>query len=84
MPLTPQERALRARIAAHTSWANTKDPSARTAPGRKAAQDRFLRLADPDGTLEPAERERRAEHLRRAFYARLSLAGVKARRQRQG
>ena len=32
------------------------------------------RKADPDGVLPPAERARRAEALRKAHYARMSLA----------
>lgn len=81
MPSSPQQRALRARLASHTSWANTTDPSARTAPARKAALDRFEREVDPDGTLPPAERTRRAEHARKAYFTRLALASAKARRK---
>jgi hypothetical protein len=73
------ERALRARIAAHTSWARTVDPSARTAPGRKAALERFEREVDPDGVLEPAERARRAESARKAYFAWLAYLSAKAR-----
>jgi len=40
--LTPAERSMRAKIAAHTSWANTENPSARTAPARKAALDKLV------------------------------------------
>jgi hypothetical protein len=43
-------------MAAHTSWANTSDRSARTAAARKAQLDRFERQVDPDGTLDPQER----------------------------
>ncbi len=75
------ERALRARMAAHSSWAKTADPSARTAPARKAALDRFEREVDPDGILPPAERARRAEHARKAYFTRLALASAKARRK---
>ena len=80
--LSPAERSLAARIAAHTSWANTADPAARTAPARAAMLDRFEKEADPDGTLTPTERERRARHLRSAYFAQLSLKSAKARRQR--
>ena len=54
--LTPAERTLRSRVAAHKSWENTTNPTARTAPGRAAFLDRFERQIDPDGTLPPAER----------------------------
>lgn len=79
--LTPSERTLRARIAAHESWAATPDPAARTAPARAAFLDSFERQADPDGVLEPAERARRAAHLRSAHFARLALASALARRK---
>ena len=78
--LSPAERSLRARIAVETSWANTSDPTARTAPGRQAFLSRFEREVDPDGTLPELERKRRAEHARRAYFHRLALASAKARR----
>ncbi|WP_100502176.1 hypothetical protein [Geodermatophilus chilensis] len=77
----PEDRALIASIAAHTSWANTTDPAARTAKARAAFTDRFEREADPDGTLPADERARRAEHLRRAHYKRLALKSAQARRK---
>ena len=81
MPLTPAERIMRARLASHRSWANTSDPAARTAPARAAMLDRFMREVDPDGTLLPAERERRAEHARKAYYTGLALKSASARRR---
>lgn len=68
--LTTSEKTLRAKAAAHKSWANTSDPSARTAPGRKAFDERFLNEVDPDRTLPAAERERRAASAKRAYFAR--------------
>jgi hypothetical protein len=82
-PLTPAERVLRARIAVHTSWANTHDRSARTAPGRKAFLARFEKQVDPDGTLQPAERARRAEQAMKAHMARLALKSAQTRRRRR-
>ncbi|MGH3574069.1 MAG: hypothetical protein ACRDUW_19985 [Pseudonocardiaceae bacterium] len=43
---------------------------------------RFERQVDPDNTLAPAERARRAEAARRAHMQRLALASSKARRAR--
>jgi hypothetical protein len=80
--LTPAQRSLRGRLAAETSWANTVDPSARTAPARAAFLDRFERQVDPDGVLDPADRVRRAEHARKAHFARLALRSAQARRRR--
>lgn len=74
MPSTDSgERRLAAFRAAHISWANTDDRTARTAPARAALQAKFLEQADGDPV--------RAEHLRKAHYARLALASAKARRQ---
>ncbi|WP_249358350.1 hypothetical protein [Nocardia cyriacigeorgica] len=79
--MTPVERSLRARIAAHESWAHTPDRSARTSAARRAALDRFEREVDPDGQLTPHERAVRAEHARKAYFARLALRSVQARRR---
>jgi hypothetical protein len=78
----PADRSLIASIGAHASWARTADPAARTANARAAFNDSFERQADPDGTLPPAERARRAEHLRKAHYKRLALKSAQARRKR--
>jgi hypothetical protein len=45
---------------------------------------KFEREADPQGVLDPAERARRAEHLRRAHFTRLALASSRARAARKG
>lgn len=81
--LTPADRVLRGRLAAHTSWARTEDRSARTAPARRAALDRFEREVDPEGTLDAAERARRVEHARKAYFTGLALKSARARRNRQ-
>lgn len=81
MPVSDSERQLVARIAAHSSWANTEDRPARTASARKAMLDRFEREVDPEGTLTLAERARRAEHARKAYFARLALKSAQSRRK---
>ena len=82
--LSPAERALRARLAAHTMHAQ-HDARRTTASGRAAFLARFEAEVDPDGKLAPEERRRRAEHARRAYFTRLALASAKARRaKRQG
>ncbi|MDE3205152.1 MAG: hypothetical protein KGQ66_13155 [Acidobacteriota bacterium] len=70
-------------MGAHESWARTQDRSARTAAARQAFRDRFEREVDPEGVLSPAERSRRAEHARRAYYRRLAAASAKARAARK-
>ena len=77
--LTPQQRSLRARIAAHTLHAQVDDEAVHTAPARKAFLDRFEREVDPDGLLPEAERVRRAAHARSAYFAKLALRSSRAR-----
>jgi hypothetical protein len=79
--LTPQQRSLRARIAAHESWARTPDRTARTKPATDAFNERFAREVDPDGELDPSERARRADNARKAYYTRLAFQSAKARRK---
>ncbi len=74
MPTETSPKSLAAQIAAHESWAHTTDRPARTAPARAALDARFLREADGDPI--------RADHLRRAYFLRLSLKSAKARRAR--
>lgn len=78
---TESEARLRASIAAHESWARTPDRSARTAKARAAMLAKFEQQADPEGVLLPAERARRAEHLRKAHFQRLALKSAQSRRR---
>lgn len=80
--LTPSERSLRAALASHKSWANTSDPTARTAAGRAKFDERFFDEVDPGRNLPEAERERRAKSARKAYFTRLALASARARRKR--
>lgn len=41
---------------------------------------KFETEADPDGKLPPAERARRADHLRKAHFQRLALKSAQSRR----
>ena len=79
MALTPAQRTLRARAAAHAQWSKTEDWSARTAPARAGFLARFEAEVDPLGQLEAGERTRRAMAARRSYFARLALASSKAR-----
>jgi len=78
---TPNQRALRARMAAHEKWARTTDRTGETAPARAAFLDRFDREVDPEGVLAPAERARRAEHARKAYFTRLAYKSSQKRQQ---
>jgi hypothetical protein len=71
----PADRSTIASIAAHTSWANTIDRTARTDAGRRALDAKFLREAGGDPV--------RAESLRKAYFQRLALKSAQARRERR-
>ncbi|MGQ0832276.1 MAG: hypothetical protein ACT4OV_11410 [Microthrixaceae bacterium] len=82
--VTPAERSLRARMAAHHLHAQ-RDPRETTAPARSAFLKSFMTKVDPDGVLPVEERERRANSALRAHMARLSLKSAEARlRLRKG
>lgn len=79
----PAERALIARLAVESSWAATPDRSARTAPARAGLDAKFVREVDERWPgLSEADRQRRAEHLRKAHFARLALRSAQARRRK--
>ncbi|WP_244975579.1 hypothetical protein [Mycobacterium kubicae] len=44
--------------------------------------DKFERQVDPDGELSPAERAKRAEHARKAYFKRMALKSAQARRRK--
>ncbi|NGY63432.1 hypothetical protein G7043_31365 [Lentzea sp. NEAU-D13] len=81
MALSPAERALRARLAAHTRWSRTSNSTESTAAARAAFDRRFEDEVDPRRELPEPERVRRAEAARRAHFARLTLKSVTARRK---
>ncbi|MFJ8791437.1 hypothetical protein [Streptomyces sp. NPDC102462] len=82
--MNTSERAMRNRIAAYHSWANTTDRSARTAAARKASHhDRFIKQArekHPDGTEEQITAA--AEALKKAHYTEMARRSAQARRIR--
>ena len=80
--LSPTERSLRARLAAYAMHAQ-HDSRHTSAPGRAAFLARFEADVDPDRRFDPEERRRRAEHARSAYFARLALASVAARRAKR-
>jgi hypothetical protein len=81
--LTPSQRRQQARAAQLIRWAHEQDREAATRPARQAFLDRFERQVDPDGTLLPEERAKRADAARRAYFARLALKSSKARAARR-
>lgn len=79
--MTPAERSLQARMAAHVLHSRY-DSKKLTAPARRAFDARFEKEVDPDGTLPPDERLRRAEAAKKAYFLRLALKSARARRVR--
>ena len=80
--MTPSERSLRARAAAYALHSK-HDGRRLTANARAAFDDRFVRQVDPDGTLSPAERARRAQCAKKAYFSALAARSARARRQRR-
>lgn len=77
----PARSSIIAALGAHESWARTEDRTARTAPARKAFEDRFaaqVREEFPD--LDDAQVAVRAEHAKKAYYLRLALKSAAARK----
>jgi hypothetical protein len=74
------ERQLVARLAAHESWAHTKNRTTRTAPAREAFLAKFEDQVDPRRELPPAERAKRAANARKAHFTRLALKSAQSRR----
>jgi hypothetical protein len=75
----PSLAALRGRIGAYALHAKHGNDTARVA--RDAFRARFERLVDPDRTLDPEERARRASAALREHMARLSYKSAAGRRR---
>ncbi len=71
--LTPAQRTLRARLAAHCLHGQ-RDSREITSAARRAFLGKFEQEVDPEGVLPPAERARRAQHLLKAHMVGLALA----------
>ncbi len=78
--MTPAERTLRAKIAAHKSWAATPNRAARTEAARKASYDRFEKIVDPEGVLPPHVRRQLADSERRAHFVKMALRSAQSKR----
>jgi hypothetical protein len=85
--MTPEERQRRernSRIAAHESWARTKDRSARTAAGRAAGPasvEWHIARLDPERFADATDEQRLAagESARKAYYQRLAVRSRRGR-----
>lgn len=77
---TPSERTMAAQIANHVRWSKEPDREAATAPARRGLEAKWATEIDPDGTMAPAELEKRIASARKAHMRRMALASAKARR----
>jgi hypothetical protein len=81
--LTPEQRTLRARLAAHESWSNTENRSARTKAGHRASPasvEYWEPRVDPEGALTPEARRAAAKSKRDAYMTRLEFNASRARK----
>jgi hypothetical protein len=76
----PEDMSRRGKIGAHIKHSRY-DSRESTAPARQAFDRKFENQVDPEGTLSEEERLRRAQHARKAYFARLALASARARRK---
>lgn len=75
-PMSPTERKLRARAAAFACHAQGRTS---TKAATAASLARFDHEVDPEGTLSPEERARRAGFARKAYFAKLGYLSAKTR-----
>jgi hypothetical protein len=74
--LSDSQKVLRARAAAHALHAQG---GTSTKAATAAFLARFERQVDPDGSLPPEERARRAAHARKSYMVRLALKASRRR-----
>lgn len=79
--LTPERAALLGRIGAYALHSR-HDPKQTTQNGRATFLARFEREVDPESTLPVAERQRRAEYAKKAYFSRLAMKSAEARRKK--
>lgn len=84
MSLTPEQRAMRSRLAAHVRWSKARDRSAELAKARQAFMSRFEQEVDPNGEMTPEARALAAESARKAYYTRLAYKSALSRAGKRG
>ena len=80
--MDPSIATLRGRLGAYTQHSR-HSPTDTTAAARAAFLSRFEHEVDPDAVLPEAERQRRAAAAKSAYFTRLALKSVQARRRRK-
>lgn len=71
--MTPARRKLRAQAAANARWARASDRAQGTQAARDAWAEKFANQVDPEGRLDPVERERRAASAMRSHMQSLAF-----------
>jgi hypothetical protein len=77
--MTPEQRRLRAQVAANTRWSRLMSREDQADAARAAIFRRLEREVDPLGELPPDERQRRVRSAARALSARLNSARARKR-----
>jgi len=77
----PGDLSLLGRLGAYSQHAK-HDVRETTRAARAARDQKFIDEVDPEGTLDPAERDRRVVAARKAYFTRISLLSAEARRNR--
>ena len=72
--MTPEQRRLRAQLAANCRWPRPLSREDQADAARAAIRERLERQVDPFGELPPDERERRVRAAARALSAKLNFA----------
>lgn len=72
--MTPEERRLRAQIAANSRWSRPMARADQADAARSALFARLEREIDPQGKLPPYERDRLVQSAARTLSAKLNLA----------
>jgi hypothetical protein len=77
----PKSKSLPHQIAANIRWSK-EDPTEQGIKMRAGLEQKFLREVDPNNELPEAERLRRADSARKAYYQRIALISAKNRKAR--
>ncbi|MBV9450709.1 MAG: hypothetical protein JO345_32945 [Streptosporangiaceae bacterium] len=77
MTMTPEQRKARARKAANTRWSKPGAREQQAAAASAAMYRRAEQQVDPEGILDPAQRDKLAASARRAQAADLQLARLR-------
>jgi hypothetical protein len=72
--VTPEQRRLRAQVAANTRWSRPMAREDQADAARSALYARLEREVDPRGDLPPDERDRRIRSAARALSAKMNSA----------